>query len=158
MPLRVEKHRNRQHHVNLFMLYDDGTKSELDGTKNPPADASTETPLEETEVVNEPKYHTLVRNLSALLWQDTEKNRNINVCPYCLHIFCQNKKGYETHLIYCKIHSGVNNDLGFKAKAKDLGFKAKAKDLSFKAKAKDLSLTAKAKNLSFKAKDLRIGP
>ena len=42
--------------------------------------------------------------------------------------------------------SDVNEDLGFKAKAKDLEIKAKAeaKDLNFKAKAK--------------AKDLRIGP
>ena len=36
------------------------------------------------------------------------------------------------------LHSDVNKDLGFKAKAKDLSFKAK--DLSFKAKAKDLRI------------------
>ena len=40
--------------------------------------------------------------------------------------------------ISCMLHSDVNKDLGFKAKAKDLGFKAN--------------------DLEFKAKDLRIGP
>jgi len=47
--------------------------------------------------------------------------------------------------------SGVNNDLGHKAKAK-----AKAKDLDPKAKTKDLGPKAKvkAKDLSAKAKDL----
>ena len=55
--------------------------------------------------MDEPKYHyTLVRNLSALLRQDTHANGTIHVCPYCLHIFYHNKKGYETHLIDCKIH------------------------------------------------------
>ena len=105
MPLRVTKHRIRQHHVNLFMLYDDGTKSEQDGTENPPADATNETPVDETEVVDEPKYHyTLVRNLPALLRQDTHATGTMHVCPYCLHIFYHNEKGYETHLIDCKIH------------------------------------------------------
>ena len=101
MPLRVTKHRNRIHHVNLFLLYDDGAQN--DSTENPPIDATTETPAEETEA--EPKYHyTLVRNLSALLRQDTKENGTMYVCPYCLHVFCQNKKKYETHLIDCKIH------------------------------------------------------
>ena len=69
MPLRVTKHRNRQHHVNLFLLYDDGVKE--DGTEKPPTDPTTETPAEEAAA--EPKYHyTLVRNLSALLRQDTK--------------------------------------------------------------------------------------
>ena len=101
MPLRVTKHRNREHHVNLFLLYDDGAKE--DDTENPPTDAVPESPAEETEV--EPKYHyTLVRNLPALLRQDTKENGTMYVCPYCLHIFCQNKKKYETHLIDCKLH------------------------------------------------------
>ena len=34
MPLRVTQHRNRQHHVNHFLLYDDGVKE--DGTEKPP--------------------------------------------------------------------------------------------------------------------------
>ena len=103
MPLRVTKHRNREHHVNLFLLYDDGAKE--DDVENPPTDATTEAPADETEAVVEPKYHyTLVRNLSALLRQDTKENGTMYVCPYCLHIFCQNKKKYETHLIDCKIH------------------------------------------------------
>ena len=101
MPLRVTKHRNREHHVNLFLLYDDGAKE--DDTENPLTDATTEAPVEETEV--EPKYHyTLVRRLPALLRQDTKENGTMHVCPYCLHIFCQNKKKYETHLIDCKLH------------------------------------------------------
>ena len=33
MPLRVTKHRNREHHVNLFLLYDDGAKE--DDVENP---------------------------------------------------------------------------------------------------------------------------
>ena len=108
MPLRVTKHRNRLHHVNLFLLYDDGAKEDddakNDGTENPPTDATNEAPAEETEAVVEPKYHyTLVRNLSALLRQDTKEGGTMCVCPYCLHVFCQNKKKYETHLIDCKI-------------------------------------------------------
>ena len=120
MPLRVAKHRNREHHVNLFLLYDDGAKEDGDAENNddgakedddaenddmesPPTDATTESPVEETGV--EPKYHyTLVRSLPALLRQDTKEGGTIHVCPYCLHIFCQNKKKYETHLIHCKLH------------------------------------------------------
>ena len=103
MPLRVTKHRNREHHVNLFLLYDDGAKK--DNTENPPTDATTEEPAEETEVENEPKYHyTLVRSLPALLRQDTHATGTMHVCPYCLHIFYHNEKGYQTHLIDCKIH------------------------------------------------------
>ena len=89
MPLRVTKHRNREHHVNLFLLYDDGAKE--DDVENPPTDATTEAPADETEA--EPKYHyTLVRNLPALLRQDTKAGGTIHVCPYCLHIFYHNKK------------------------------------------------------------------
>ena len=103
MPLRVTKHRNRLHHVNLFLLYDNGAKK--DGTENPQTDATTEAPAEETEAVVEPKYHyTLVRNLSALLRQDTKAGGTMYVCPYCLHVFHGYKKSYETHLIDCKIH------------------------------------------------------
>ena len=99
MPLRVIKHRNRQHHVNVFLLYDDGVKK--DGTEKPPTDPTTETPAEEATA--ESKYHyTLVRNLSALLRQDTKAGCTIHVCPYCLHIFYHNVKGYQTHLIDCE--------------------------------------------------------
>ena len=108
MSLRVTTHSNKEHHVNLFLLYDDGVKNDgakNDGMENPPTDATTEAPANETEAETEPKYHyTLVRNFPALLRQDTKENGTMYVCPYSLHIFCQNKKKYEIHLIDSKIH------------------------------------------------------
>ena len=103
MPLRVTKHRNRQYHVNLFLLYDDGAKE--GGTEEPPTGTTDETSAGETEAEPEPKYHyTLVRNLSALLRQDTHATGTMYVCPYCLHVFYDSLKSYETHLIDCRIH------------------------------------------------------
>ena len=105
MPLRVTKYRNRQHHVNLFLLDDDGAKNKQCGTENPPTDTSNGTSVGETEAEPKPKYHyTLVRNLSTLVRQDTKSNGTQYVCPYCLHVFYENVKSYEIHLIDCKIH------------------------------------------------------
>ena len=81
MPLRVNKYRNRLHHVNLFLLYDDGTKE--DGTENLPTGASNQKSIGEAAAVDEPKYHyILIRNLPALLRQDTHAMGTIHVCPY----------------------------------------------------------------------------
>ena len=104
MPLRVTKHRNRQHHVNLFLLYDDGVKE--GATEKPPTDPTTETPAEEEEA--EPKYHyTLVRNLSALTSAGYEIQRHPNArMPSTASMYSMSNglKSYETHLIDCKIH------------------------------------------------------
>ena len=97
MPLRVTKHRDRLHHVNLFMLYDDGVKK----SKKPDATPAGEARPEDSE----PKHHyTVVRNLPALLRQDTNNTGTMYVCPYCLHVFHGYKRSYEAHLNDCKIH------------------------------------------------------
>ena len=82
MPLRVTDRRGRLRHVNLFMLYNDSVKS----VEKAPTDTTnvTESSIGETSVETdepEPKYHyTLVRNLSALIRQNTKSNRALYIC------------------------------------------------------------------------------
>ena len=112
MPLRLTDCRGRLHHVNLFMLYNDGVKS----AEKTPTDTTnvTEPSIGETSVKTdepEPKYHyTLVRNLSALIRQNKKSiqtARTLYICPYCIHVFYNNKSSYQIHLVSC--NSSIND-------------------------------------------------
>ena len=110
MPIRVTNHRGRQHHVNLFLLYDDGKVQKNEASKHsevtdPGEELNTEVDKEEEVPEPEPKFHyTLVRNLSALIRRNTKSTGTLCVCPYCLHIFHNNGNKYKTHVADCVIH------------------------------------------------------
>ena len=109
MPLRVTDYRGRLHHVNLFMLYNDGVKS----AEKTPTDTTnvTEPSVGETSVETdepEPKYrYTLVRNLSALIRQNKKSKNTLYICPYCIHVFYNNRSSYQIHLASC--NSSIND-------------------------------------------------
>ena len=52
---------------------------------------------------SEPKYpYALVRNLFALIRQNTKSNRTLYISPYCIHLFHNNKNSYQNNPASCK--------------------------------------------------------